>query len=62
MNTLTASPPSWCYEDQSPANKAYRTRVALDRDNRLNDEEQWIYNLTMTELEFGNGFLQRAHP
>lgn len=54
--------PSTGYDNDSPSNVAYRLRVALDRDDRLNFEERQIYTDTASELEFGPGFLRRAHP
>jgi hypothetical protein len=41
---------------------AYRIRIARDRDGRFNREEQKVYNDTLIELEYGPGFLLRAHP
>ena len=54
--------PSTDYDNNSPANVAYRLRVAIDRDDRLNAEERRVYTDTACELEFGPGFLRRAHP
>jgi len=54
--------PSSGYDNKSPENVAYRLKVAIDRDNRLNGEERRIYDDTVCELEFGPGFLRRAHP
>lgn len=46
----------------SPSEMMYRERVALERENRLNKEELRVYEDTKVELEFGDGFFQRAHP
>jgi hypothetical protein len=40
----------------------YRLRLALERDAKFNTEEQWVYDDTAIELEYGVGFLRRAHP
>lgn len=50
------------YENSQPTNVAYRLRIALDRENRLNNEELRAYEDTLIELEFGASFFQRAHP
>jgi hypothetical protein len=50
------------YDNKSPENVAYRLRTALDRDDRLNVDEKRVYEDTKCELEFGPGFLRRAHP
>lgn len=62
MGGFLAAPPSTGYDNQSPENVAYRLKVALDRDDRLNGEEKRVYEDTQCELEFGPGFLRRAHP
>jgi len=40
----------------------YALNVALDRDDRLNREEQQVYDDTQLELEYGPNFRMRAHP
>jgi hypothetical protein len=50
------------YDNNSPSNVTYRLRVALDRDDRLNTEEQRVYDDTQIELEYGSDFFRRAHP
>lgn len=55
-------PPQSVYPNRSERSRAYHLKVAVDRDNRLNTEEQAEYNRTMVELEYGIGFFQRAHP
>lgn len=50
------------YDNPSPDNVAWRLKVAIDRDNRLTDEEKRVYDRTAAELEFGPGFWRRAHP
>jgi hypothetical protein len=37
-------------------------KAAADRDNRLNKEEQRVQYDTLMDLEWGVGFLGRAHP
>ena len=54
--------PSTDYGNNSPANLAYREQVALDRENRLNAEEQRAYDDSLCECIYGPGFFRRAHP
>lgn len=54
--------PSTDYDNNSPTNIAYRERVALDRENRLNVEEQRAYDDALVECQYGSGFFRRAHP
>lgn len=54
--------PSTGYDNPAPENVAYRLKVALDRDNRLNTDEKRIYDDGLVEHEFGSGFFRRAHP
>lgn len=53
---------SYWYENTSPENRAYRAKLALDRDSRLNPEEQAVYDYTEAELLYGRNFFKRAHP
>ena len=58
----STAPPSTGYDNPSPENQAYRLRVALDRDDRLNrDEALAKYDVEM-EIEFGPRWWLRAHP
>jgi hypothetical protein len=50
------------YEDDSESTRKYRYERAVERDNALNFEERRMYEDTATELEYGEGFLRRAHP
>lgn len=54
--------PSTGYDNPQPTNRALKLKVALDRDDRLNNEERRVYEDTLVELEFGAGFFRRAHP
>lgn len=54
--------PSTGYDNPAPSNVAYRTRVALDREDRLNNEEKRVYEDTILMLEYGPNFFRRAHP
>jgi hypothetical protein len=58
----TTDPEHWGYNNTSATNVLRLTRIALDRENRLNTEESKQYMRTATELEFGAGFFERAHP
>jgi hypothetical protein len=54
--------PSTGYDNGSDANREFRARIALERDERLNTEERKVYDDALIELEFGKGFFLRAHP
>lgn len=54
--------PSTGYDNPSPDNVAYRLRVALDRDDRLNHEEERARKDVEMEREFGPKWWLRAHP
>ena len=54
--------PSTGYDNLDPANVAYKLKIALDRDDRLNNEEKRAYEDTALLLEYGPNFLRRAHP
>lgn len=54
--------PLYTYDNPSSEVVKHTMRLAAERDGRLNAEETRIYNDTNIELEFGSGFLLRAHP
>lgn len=54
--------PSTGYDNPSPENMAYRLRIALDRDDRLNHEEAEAKHEAEMEYEFGPRWFARAHP
>lgn len=61
--TASANPaPSTGYDNPSAENQAYRLRVALDRDDRLNSEELMAKRDAEMEYEFGPRWWTRAHP
>lgn len=54
--------PLYTYDNPSSEVVKHTMRLAAERDGRFNSEETRIYNDTKVELEFGSGFLLRAHP
>jgi hypothetical protein len=54
--------PLYTYDNLSPEVIKHTMRLAAERDDRFNAEETRVYNDTNIELEFGSGFLLRAHP
>lgn len=54
--------PSTGYDNSDPHNVAYRLRIALDRDDRLNYEETQAKEDVEMEREFGPKWWLRAHP
>lgn len=50
------------YDDTSDANRAYRLKVALDRDARLTAEEFQAKRDIELEQELGPRWWLRAHP
>lgn len=62
MFAYGGSIPSTGYDNPSPENRAYRLKVAMDREERLNNEEKRVYEDTVLILEYGPNFFRRAHP
>lgn len=62
FRVAASPPPSSGYDNPDPTNVAYRLRVALDRDERLNPEEAAAKHDVEMEIEFGPRWWLRAHP
>lgn len=59
---VTSPSPLYTYDNPSSEVIKHTMRLAAERDSRLNSEEKQVYDYTRIELEFGPGFLLRAHP
>lgn len=62
MVSMGAVVPPGAYKLSPAIHYTYALNIALDRDDRLNREEQHVYDETQLELEYGPNFRLRAHP